>query len=248
MYLIDTGKLDIGVKLPFQLFSRHEDSSELNSSTPVEEKPVTLTENPTDSEDAKVTDPTLFSIEAFDFSMSRNEKWAYEDKSRIVDGTPFILAFAINAGDYSVNASTVTGKGGICEPAASDTPHAMSNQCPTAEVVKITETDGGWLQLIKYTDPDSQEKDGVTTYNYCFRPDTTLAGEALQKPELNKPEMGFVMQCGPEEIYMNIYETSKTSEAENIVSSHTDESFYDAVGVQTLLDNLSTIRFNQNRN
>lgn len=211
----DAGLVDLGFKMPFDFIKDKQTTSAPLTTTPTPQAQTTTQQPTTKKLAAKV----------FDFSITYPSKWTATDES--VSNDVKLLDVKLNDGDATYALGTVTGKGGDCTPAKKDVPYAKTNACPTYEELSFIEATNGYLVTTKYGTPNFS-----TTQHLCFRPKVGTDGQAIKvtKDQLNKPQMGFVLHCGPDDI--NIVATKDGKE----VSVFDQKTFAD---LQTALKTIS---------
>jgi hypothetical protein len=228
--LIDTGKLDLGFKLPFSVFGKDEVAK-------IEPKVVEPT-----NEKSLVSDDAdkLFSISEYKFSIPKKQGWQYTSTTEA--DTP-VLGFEIKTDTgYTISGFTVTGKGGDCQPATGDIPHSLTNVCQTEETIEVIETDNGYLKKNKLTVIKTQDNDAKSTYGYCYQPKKDQTGNPTTAPIAKTPQMGFVIGCGPDDIFIRI----KANDAVNTdpYMFSTDSGFFDKKEIVEIESQLKSINFN----
>ena len=222
--LIDSGKLDIGVKLPFSILGKNQDTTSQSQSAETAQITNNLDTTPK-------SESTNFEISDFNFLLPKNTDWKYVDTSSAESGTPLTLGFTITTSSGSVfSGYTVTGKGGDCQPDDLDIPHDKNNKCPTYQELARSENDTGYLIDVKYSAPSEG-----TWYLFCYRPKMTLDGtKTTDFGADGQPLMGFYLECGPDDIYIKINDIDSTT-----------ENYFDNATVKTIKDELLKIQFNK---
>lgn len=137
-YLVDTSKLDIGIKLPFSLFNTQKDATpmsdsvaQLESSEVVETQPAEATAQPESSLE-KVPASTYYEF-------TEPATWKYSRTLREETGDKlyelFTDVYTLPSGTTVTLKQNLGGKGGACDPDAGDVPYAKGNACPTFELL-----------------------------------------------------------------------------------------------------------------
>lgn len=188
--LVDTGKLDIGIKLPFSIFGSEQSQS--NTAAPTESLP------------AEIVPAEVVYVIKGDYSLQIPETW---DKAReeITDKEQMITylkdTYTLPSGVKLILTQDIGGKGGVCEPDANDKPHTEGNNCPTEEYLKKTEIklneEEKQLLLTDYklylVNKRFTNTSGVSEYDLCLS-----SNDSTFNPGVGDPYMGFTISgCGP---------------------------------------------------
>jgi hypothetical protein len=165
------------------------------------EEPSTIVSAPTDSEststpspDVTIDDTTSVNTELY--SMQIPQDWVKERTIDEVGGERYFTdTYTLPSGTTLTVAQDFGGRGGACEPAEGDEPHASGNACPTLELIEKSELerDETATQPIYVTQEWFTNTEGISTFSLCLR----TYDEAFN-PEPEEPYMGFVLEgCGP---------------------------------------------------
>ena len=179
----------------------------------------TSNQNETQQPAAAVKTKT-FTNKDFGVTVDLPETWTTKDESSVENGVPFQFVVGISSGLGEASMFTVTGKGGDCQVKATDKPFAAGNGCPTLEYTRVTKTnDGGTLSRSSLSDSN-----GKLAYWLCYTPKNQTA------PVANKPQMGFFLNCGANDIFIQI-------------PNNTSDKAYDTEFVKQLESSLLTLSY-----
>lgn len=186
-----------------------------------QKKPDTVQNDSTQRAESQLPQTKTYEDKKWGFKIKILNEWTITNNDTDIDDQRFIFGARITEGGKHVaNIYTVTGKGGGCEPSPTDIPFAASgNQCPTQEFIKSIPADDGGVVLRSRI----QDVDGMNQYGYCYRP------SKVASPQLNTPRMGFVLNCGPEDLFIrieadgdsdiNVYENATVKQLEKALAT-----------------------------
>ena len=192
-YLVDTGKLAVGFKLPFSLFGESESSQIQQTSTNVVEQEA-VKKDDADGQSTKSTDISVRTEYAFDVP----DNWIFERKAQMNNElSTFVDTYTLPSGTVVVVKKDFGGRGGFCEPADGDIPHRSGNVCPTIEYLQKDElavSDNTLSRLSDTANPAiylTKRKfttvNGVSSFEMCLE-----TFNFLPEPEVDSPSMGAV--------------------------------------------------------
>lgn len=197
--LVDMGKLNIGVDVPFHLFNNKSEvaAPAQQAATPVAVQPQSSQSTVSDK---PVSEKKTVSNAPLEFSMETPKDWkfTYSDETFKTFGF-YTYTYTLPSGTKVVF-KPYGGKGGDCTPATSDSPHKAGNNCITTEVLSSTDLatadstkarlpKESKLVLRKYRITDTG---GQSKYFLCI--DDVDTSATTTELAVNEPYMGFGLQ------------------------------------------------------
>ena len=137
-YLVDTEKLDIGIKLPFSIFNTQKDATQTSESVTQPESSEALETQPTEA--TAQSESSLEKVPASTYyEITEPATWKYSRTLREETGDKlyelFTDVYTLPSGTTVTLKQNLGGKGGACDPDSGDLPYAKGNACPTFELL-----------------------------------------------------------------------------------------------------------------